>query len=433
MHQYRRRKCVAHGCSGILNKRPVRDQRDRRELSAVSIRAKDVSTAEELSIALAIATCKKTFVTVVTDPQEPCKRYLIGRIGKAANKLLKNATAEAANIIWMPEHESLAGNQAAHAAARDHARRAISDMQGTRTLSCDEETHKKLNREQVMTWRRLQAGTHQHAMYPGAYGRSCQFCPPNTPNTLSHMPLSFLGSDSGLWWILVLLAWAPAYHLPRRFTHTHITSSHPSLNLTILDEETAAHTMASRGQTETSKLKERLEEQLDRLVAQLSDLEECRAELDEDEYEDTKRETLEQLREFQQSLAKIVSGDMTLVDQLSGMQLAIQAAISDAFRTPEVIRMFAKKQPDQLRERLSQLQRDAKIGRLSEDELAPQKLEILAALKKLKASLLPEEEHYLEKHASKALLDFDQVGEDAADASRLLDVAGSQIKAAAQR
>lgn len=191
--------------------------------------------------------------------------------------------------------------------------------------------------------------------------------------------------------------------------------------------------MASRGQTETSKLKERLEEQLDRLVAQLSDLEECRAELDEDEYEETKRETLEQLREFQQSLAKIVSGDMTLVDQLSGMQLAIQAAISDAFRTPEVIRMFAKKQPDQLRERLSQLQRDAKIGRLTEDELAPQKLEILAALKKLKASLLPEEEHYLEKHASKALLDFDQVGEDAADASRLLDVAGSQIKAAVQR
>ncbi|XP_077557642.1 protein LZIC-like isoform X2 [Haemaphysalis longicornis] len=82
--------------------------------------------------------------------------------------------------------------------------------------------------------------------------------------------------------------------------------------------------MASRGQSETSKLRERLEEQLDRLVAQLSDLEECRAELDADEYEETKADTLEQMREFQQSLARIVSGDMTLVDQLSGMQLAIQ-------------------------------------------------------------------------------------------------------------
>jgi len=34
---------------------------------------------------------------------------------------------------------------------------------------------------------------------------------------------------------------------------------------------------------------------------------------------------------------------------------AIQAAVSEAFRTPEVIRMFAKKQPGQLRERLAQV------------------------------------------------------------------------------
>ena len=34
---------------------------------------------------------------------------------------------------------------------------------------------------------------------------------------------------------------------------------------------------------------------------------------------------------------------------------AIQAAISDAFKTPEVIRMFAKKQPGQLRQRLSEV------------------------------------------------------------------------------
>lgn len=32
---------------------------------------------------------------------------------------------------------------------------------------------------------------------------------------------------------------------------------------------------------------------------------------------------------------------------------AIQAAISDAFKTPEVIRLFAKKQPGQLRQRLT--------------------------------------------------------------------------------
>ena len=34
---------------------------------------------------------------------------------------------------------------------------------------------------------------------------------------------------------------------------------------------------------------------------------------------------------------------------------AIQAAISEAFKTPEVIRLFAKKQPGKLRQRLSEV------------------------------------------------------------------------------
>lgn len=103
--------------------------------------------------------------------------------------------------------------------------------------------------------------------------------------------------------------------------------------------------MASRGKSETSKLKQNMEEQLDRLMQQLQDLEDCRCrveksiisllsglvsyrlfvysreELDEEEYEETKRETLEQLGEFNDSLKKIMTGDMTLVDDLSGMQL----------------------------------------------------------------------------------------------------------------
>ena len=46
---------------------------------------------------------------------------------------------------------------------------------------------------------------------------------------------------------------------------------------------------------------------------------------------------------------------MTLVDEVNRMQLAIQAAISEAFKTPEVIRLFAKKQPGQLRQRLAEV------------------------------------------------------------------------------
>lgn len=78
-----------------------------------------------------------------------------------------------------------------------------------------------------------------------------------------------------------------------------------------------------------------------------------RNDLDIDEYEETKTETIEQLKEFNDSLIKFKKGDITLIDEISSFQLAIQAAISNAFRTPEIIRLFAKKQPTQLRLRLA--------------------------------------------------------------------------------
>lgn len=46
-----------------------------------------------------------------------------------------------------------------------------------------------------------------------------------------------------------------------------------------------------------------------------------REDLDDTEYEETKSETLEQLNEFNESLKKLMSGNMTLVDELGGMQL----------------------------------------------------------------------------------------------------------------
>lgn len=71
--------------------------------------------------------------------------------------------------------------------------------------------------------------------------------------------------------------------------------------------------MASRGVDETMRLKESIEKQLNRLLVQLQDLEELREELDDDEYEETKQETMDQLREFEVSLADLTEGNMTLV------------------------------------------------------------------------------------------------------------------------
>ncbi|XP_075695413.1 protein LZIC isoform X1 [Rhinoderma darwinii] len=186
--------------------------------------------------------------------------------------------------------------------------------------------------------------------------------------------------------------------------------------------------MASRGKSETSKLRQNLEEQLDRLMQQLQDLEECREELDADEYEETKKETLEQLSEFNDSLQKIIAGNMTLVDELGGMQLAIQAAISQAFKTPEVIRMFAKKQPGQLRTRLAEMDRDLMVGKLARDVYTPQKGEILTALRKLGEKLTAEDEAFLSENAGAALSQFQKVSEGLGSGDKVLALASLEVE-----
>ncbi|KAJ6221284.1 hypothetical protein RDWZM_007096 [Blomia tropicalis] len=167
--------------------------------------------------------------------------------------------------------------------------------------------------------------------------------------------------------------------------------------------------MSSRGQAETSQLRTNLEDQLDRLVAQLADLEECKNDLDKDEYEDTKKETIEQMEDFNKYLVKLTSGNMTLVDQIGSMQLAIQAAISNAFQTPEIIRLFARKQPTQLRVKLSQIERDFKIGTLNREVYIQQKIEILSALQKLGDALMDDEKIFLQNNLTDSLKEFDKV------------------------
>ena len=51
---------------------------------------------------------------------------------------------------------------------------------------------------------------------------------------------------------------------------------------------------------------------------------------------------------------------------------AVQAAVSDAFKTPQVIRLFAQKQPAALRRRLAEVDRDVKLGKLSKEAVKEQ-------------------------------------------------------------
>lgn len=79
--------------------------------------------------------------------------------------------------------------------------------------------------------------------------------------------------------------------------------------------------MTSHGKIETEKLIQNLEHQLDRLVTQLEDLESSKDELDATEYNETKEDTIEQLKEFHERLDKMVKGDISLVSTLGAIKL----------------------------------------------------------------------------------------------------------------
>ena len=153
-----------------------------------------------------------------------------------------------------------------------------------------------------------------------------------------------------------------------------------------------------RGADETARLRKNVDDQLNRLMQQLSDLDEAKLDMDKEEYESAKNETIEQLKEFEQSLGKMISGDMSLVDEIGSVQLALQSAVRLAFKSPVVLKMFAKKENSALRSRLSSLDEDLRRKKIDSQVHAELVGEILVALEKLGETLSAGEQDLLERY-----------------------------------
>lgn len=175
----------------------------------MTVRATSTEAAEEVAIVLA-ATTGKDFITTLTDSQAACRSYQWGRISTPALTILKNiAELPDMEIVWVPGHESIDGNEAAHTAARAYIHRAItrdgmfsadiktdpllrySDVLGHYRLGrrVFPPPHPQLSREEATTLRRLQTNSYPHStllhsIYPTQYPSLCNFCP--TPGTLYH-------------------------------------------------------------------------------------------------------------------------------------------------------------------------------------------------------------------------------------------------------
>ncbi|KAJ1369292.1 hypothetical protein KIN20_030712 [Parelaphostrongylus tenuis] len=154
-------------------------------------------------------------------------------------------------------------------------------------------------------------------------------------------------------------------------------------------------------------LVENLQKQVDRLIHQLCDIEEEKSNMDPQEYEELKLETMEELKDLSRSLEKMTGGDITSTDNLTATRMAVRAAISQTLRTPAILAMFARKQPIALRQRLMLLDHDLRMHKLSESKYDAQKVEILTALVNLNEELLEEERTFLQQKQLKTLPRFD--------------------------
>merc|ERR1712141_680235 len=116
-----------------------------------------------------------------------------------------------------------------------------------------------------------------------------------------------------------------------------------------------------------ASLQTKAEQQFNRLMEELSDLESLKNDLDSNEYEEMKNEILEQLEEFKKFKENPLLKDSNKVNNDVGFGL----------KTPEILQMFTNKSTDGLRQKLTELERDIKV----ENDMA--KTEILKALLKL--------------------------------------------------
>ncbi|CAG9529583.1 unnamed protein product [Cercopithifilaria johnstoni] len=153
-----------------------------------------------------------------------------------------------------------------------------------------------------------------------------------------------------------------------------------------------------------AKLVSNIRSQLDRLMLQLTEIEQERDSLDNDEYVEMKNDTVEQLKELERTLDRMKCGDVSLTDELTATKMAIQNAISEAFKTPKIAAIFAKKEPALLRQKLIKIETEHRLRKISDETFKTRKLEVLYALYKLNDDLSDEERNAM--NAASKISDF---------------------------
>ncbi|XP_031620866.1 protein LZIC-like [Contarinia nasturtii] len=148
-----------------------------------------------------------------------------------------------------------------------------------------------------------------------------------------------------------------------------------------------------------------LENQLERLVQQSADLEDCKNDLTEEEYGSMKEETLEQIKEFTATLDRLNKGDITLNSKISSMREVIRKAIANSFNTLEMIRLAGDQSLNEQANQLGSLEESYQLKKISTTEYELKKREILLQLVDFGYCLSPADKKFLEKKTDTEILE----------------------------
>ena len=92
------------------------------------------------------------------------------------------------------------------------------------------------------------------------------------------------------------------------------------------------------------------------------------------EYDSMKEETVEQIKEFTETLDRMNKGDVTLTNTFSSMRSAIRKAIASSFNTIEMIKMFGDQNVSKLESELLELDEKFKLKKITLEEFEAKKV-----------------------------------------------------------
>jgi hypothetical protein len=87
-----------------------------------------------------------------------------------------------------------------------------------------------------------------------------------------------------------------------------------------------------------------------------------------------KEETLDQIKDFSDSLTRMTKGDLSIDTKISQMRKEIRAAIANSFNTVEMIKMFGLQNANELERKLLDVDEEYKLKRITLEQMEAKKV-----------------------------------------------------------